>query len=146
MGLRPVKIARMAFDRVSMMKWGGISSSLFKSMLDLMPTDTTFVGCGSDSMYNLDYMFFTSDSFVDTPQAKIIPDIYCSFRTNNGIVTAERIDFGNAMPNTHSLMVNGHYSTHTLPSAQGTCNHSWATHQGLRDSYEYCKMCNTRKP
>lgn len=151
MELRTVKIARMEFDRLSMMKWGGISSSLFKSMLDLMPPDTAFVGCGFDGMKNIDYMFFTSDQFIDTPQSKTIPDIYCRFLTNNGIATAESIDFGNAMPNIHSLNVNGHYSTLTVPSTSvpsvsATCNHSWTMHQGLRDSYEYCKMCNVRKP
>lgn len=130
-----------------MMQFGGISSALFKSMLDLMPSDTAFVGCGFDGMQNLDYMFFTSDQFVDTPHAMAIPDIYCVFRTyTNGSVrkeVVESIDFGKAMPS-HSV-VNNAYAI-TLPNAIAPCYHIWVTYNGLGDVYDYCKVCNVRKP
>lgn len=130
-----------------MMQYGGIPSALFKSMLDLMPPDTTFVGCGFDGMQNADYLFFTSDQFVDTPQAMAIPDIYCVFRTyTNGSVQntiAESIDFGKAMPS--QITAAGAY-TITLPNANALCYHIWVTYQGLGDSYDYCKGCNMRKP
>lgn len=136
----------MPFNRLSMMQYGGIPSALFKSMLDLLPPDTTFVGCGFDGMQNSDYLFFTSDQFVDTPQAMTIPDIYCNFRTyTNGSVkttVAESIDFGKAMPS--PTPPTGTYNI-TLPNAHTSCYHNWIKYNGLGDSYNFCVLCGVRQ-
>lgn len=121
-----MRIVRLAFSRAILITQQGISSSLLKEMLDLMPPDTKFVGCGSDPSLHTDYMFFSSESFAEVPQGGSIPDITVWFRTlEDGRVYAEKVDLSAA--------------------SISSCRHNWKSHSGLRDSYDYCTLCNVRR-
>ena len=123
-----MKIARMPFNRFLFYHSGGIPTSLFKDMLDLMPQDTTFMGCGSDSSSAADFLFFQSDLFIDTKEGCIPPDITPHFiRKTDGTASIEKVDLSNALADNKN------------------CFHVYITYSGFHENYEYCKLCNARK-
>lgn len=123
-----MRYVSMPFSQEVLLGQRGISIELMKQMLDLMPQDTKMIGCGIDQTRHLNYMFFTSDMFKDVTDYMVPPYITPYFiRNSDGSVKCEKIDFGDAK------------------DPQVSCLHSWTTHVGFRDSYEYCKLCSVRK-
>lgn len=124
-----MKVVRMPFNRMNMMQFDGISLSLFKDMLNLMPPDTTFVGCGTDSNYFLDYLLFASKTFADVQDGGIIPQVIPHFkRESDGTVKIIKIDFDGFKD----------------PSSQ-SCTHFWRTYSGINETYDYCQNCGVKK-
>lgn len=123
-----MRIARMAFTRSALLSQNGITLPLLKQMLNLMPPDTALVGCGFDQCSCLDYIFFTSSTFIDVDRGDTVPNIFPQFVRNSDETTScTHIDFCNAM------------------DSKVSCLHLWSTHVGLVETYEYCKVCNVRK-
>jgi hypothetical protein len=118
-----MKIAKIPFSRNSLRNGDGLSKKLFKDMLDLMPEDAKFLGCGNDSEYFVDYMFFSSDAFVDVPEGNVIPTITPWFTRNGDLVSVTQIDMRDAL------------------QSIGVCVHKWEVHHGLMDSYMCCSAC-----
>jgi hypothetical protein len=123
-----MKIVRMPFSRTVLMSTQGIPTHLLTETFLLMPPDSKLVGCGTDTMYFLDYMFFSSDAFKDIPEASAIPDIIPTFKMNSdGTPYVEKIDFGNVLASGES------------------CYHVWEVVPGFTNSYECCRNCGAKK-
>lgn len=121
-----MKIVKIPFNKHFTLT-SGLPIGLFKNILDLMPSDTKFVGCNHDIGNFTDYMFFTSDSFIETADGNIIPSITPYFKTNSGTITVTHIDFGQAL-------------------VKDNCNHQWQSYSGLYGGIEeFCNLCNTKK-
>lgn len=116
---------------------------LMKSMLDFMPADANFIGAGHDQASNLDYLFFTSDTFKDTPDGGLIPHITPMFRTDAIIGEyVQGIDFGNAKEDDYPGVTLG---TGSLWSKLNGCNHTWVDYRGINDAYDICSKCGVKK-
>ena len=138
-----MRVARMGFNRMVLMQHGGITKALLKDMLDLMPIDTGFVGCGASICGLVDYMYFTSDSFKDVPPASIVPDITPFFIKNlDGTVSVQKIDLSDAL---YPIPTGIYNSSLPTMSSGSPCAHVWRTHQSLFTVDEYCDLCNTKK-
>ena len=130
-----MKVARMSFNRSVLATENGIPVDLIKDVLSLLPSDTKFVGCGNDSSKMLDFLFFTSDCFVDVPDGLSVPDIYLHFRSyhNNGVRTVkiEKIDFGPALPG-YQKQPCGEF-------------HIWQEYIGFTHNYKVCVACGIKE-
>lgn len=123
-----MRIIRVPFSRSFLVKYGGISRELFKSMLDQLPKDAELVGFGSDLITCVDYMFVKSDQFINTPDGNVPPDCPALFsKSADGTVICHGVDYGSCL---ESGIV---------------CQHYWTFYQGLSDSFEYCAKCNEKK-
>lgn len=116
---------RIPFGREFMMHNGGISIPLMKDVLNLLPSDATFAGCGNDGSSCLDYMFFISEQFKDVQPGEIVPNFDVMFtRNSDGTITTFKLN---------------------VPGVQIICNHKWKSYVGIRDNFEFCETCGVRK-
>lgn len=148
-----MKVARMSFDRQVLMGNGGLSTDLFKQVMDHLPKGTSIVGFGHDMSSMVDYVFVENDSFIDQPTGGLPPDIIVFFSRNfGGDVTCSGVDCSYAMPigsqsvtikipdpGAPSYKVYGH-------GAGSVCRHEWETTTLFNLPEESCKHCGVKKP
>lgn len=144
-----MRIARLAFNRTFLYSNGGITTEMFKDMMDYLPQGSSIVGIGSAPHIPIDYLFVQNSVFLDTPDGSIPPDIEAKFnRRSDGTAYCSGVDWKNATGTTQTpfgvqvIIGNGKCLKAPWPKLL----HDYEVYVGLRFSEELCKYCGDKKP
>lgn len=142
-----MKVARMSFNRQVLMGNGGLSTDLFKQVMDHLPKGTSIVGFGHDMSSMIDYVFIENDSFADQPTGGIPSDITVLFsRGFDGSIICTGVDWSYAMPSGPKSSYATSSGVYTHKSSSSLCAHEWEMTTLFNLPEESCKHCGVKKP
>lgn len=124
-----MRVIRFGFCSNILYNTGGISLRLMTDFLNLLPADTTFVGCGYDQNLLTSYMCFSSEEFEEVLAGQLIPEGTIYFKRDlSGNTFVESLQ----LPNKDKSVVSQHW-------------HIWAKYKGLMQEDEFCIDCGAKK-
>ena len=128
-----MRLARIGFHRMTMMRTEGMELALFQKMLTGLPADAKIVGFGEDTGYGLCYILVTSKQFKEIAEGYRPSDITAHFENvyseDRGYEAVfKRLDMSDAIE-------------------QSNCCKSWdmKLYTGIYDSYKYCTKCGKKE-
>lgn len=128
-----MRLARIAFQRMAMMRTEGMELHLFQEMLKGLPSDAKIVGFGEDISYGLCYVMVTSKQFKEVQEGYRPSDITAYFENvyseDKGYEAVfKRLDMSEALE-------------------QASCCKTWdmKLYTGIMDSYKYCTKCGKKE-
>lgn len=128
-----MRLARIGFHRLTMMRTGGLELDLFKAMLKDLPADTSIVGFGEDTGYGLCYILVTSKQFKEVAEGFRPSDITAHFEN----VWSEAVGY------------ESHFKRLDMSDALETsnCCKAWdmKLYNGIMDNYKYCTKCGKKE-
>lgn len=143
-----MRIGRITFSRSFLYAQAGITTELFKEMLDRLPKDSKIAGFSSDWGSLVDYLFIENPMFIDIPDGSIPPEIDVAFtREFDGTTSCSKVDWSrcvgaSSMAATPNSLVNGNVA---IPK-KACFQHEFETYTGLNTVEQVCKHCGVRKP
>lgn len=126
-----MRVAKVEFTS-NLLALGGISINLIEQMLNFLPSDTKFIGCGTDVSKLTCYLVFMSENFPEISEGCFIPCMIAYFERNSD-GTSKCTGLSTSFSESNSNLINN------------DCNHFWNLYKGLNENYEYCKICNIRR-
>lgn len=155
-----MRYARVVFSN-SVLKHG-LPALAMANLFHGLPNDAKLIGFGTSQMHLLDYLFVSSDKFIDVPDGTLPPDIYAKFATDSsGNSVFRGFDYGKAFDPGAPVVITVPGAVNSIPlaytvtgrSAHGLatpdptaqCAHEWDTYMGLCDTFNYCKKCNVKQ-
>lgn len=119
--------ASVSFPNVTI-KSGIITKNILRSVIDALPSDSSFVGVNDGYADGKVRIHVTSSSFKDLNEGDLIPEIDVHFDLDEfQIPQFTRLDMSSA-----------------LDSSQG-CSHVWREYVGIMEVFRYCEKCNEKE-